>query len=905
MRLTKQDRLILVWLLGLGLATGGSMRHAALSAAPFYPLNLAYLLLPDRGAALSVSILESLLWASGLYLLARVQGRGRFSAVLGATLGSAARQSLLLSSAAAPWLPWIAASWSLALQQRPLGGKPARLPWALGSAPLLAALFLGDERGTALATALALGVCALLQLRRDASAVALSGAALLLALGLSAPQVTVSIPLRLAPVPAPSLPWQALGHLLLLLAWLDARAQRHVPSELLALPLLLALLPLGVETRPWLLLVWSLGAARGAEVLQRLRHTHGPEAGESPAAPSGWRRWLLLGTGDVTAARLAALAVWGGVSLFPITGPAWLLAGIVLRVSRCPIYAPRRMGRRPVWELLALVVSALPLLAAWPTATQPADATLLKELLLSWWETPEARTSFFVVFLSAMSLVFGTVLWLWQRFYGIGEAQSDLQRVARNSTVPVVLNLFNRGMDFVYAALLLLRILGPANAGDYSTAIVIYTWLELVVNFGLDAVLMREVARTPQESTRYLYNAALARIGLWLIVLGPVLGIALLAPLPVQVRQALVVLYLGLLPATLCRNFDALFYAHELAAYSALVSSVATFIKVSLGALVLLSGRGIVYLAANALITNLIVLGILSALTRQHIAPLRRQPDGALRRQLLQSSWPLMLRDLLYTLYYRVDLVALQVLQGSLVAGWYSVSFKFLDTIAVIPQYFTLALFPILARQAFNDRKRFLDDYRLSVKLLLSLAFPIALLVSLYARELVLILGDEEYLPHSAYALRMVIWTVLLNWVNMLGQYVLIALRRQHTLSALLGLALALSVTGNALLIPRFSYGGAAALKLVLELAVWAGQALAIQRILGHVGWRALLGKLVLILAACGVTLGLSLPLGRGVALGLTLALYGALLWRAGYFSPQEWITLQRLLPQRRNRGVV
>lgn len=897
----KRTAIIVAWLTLLSGEMAGSLRSAAPLVAPFYPLNGLYLMLPPAVAQFSLALLENALWLSGLYLLARALGATRLSALLSATLGGAARQALGLISPAAPWLPWLFLLLHALLRRYPLGGQPARLPWALLAAPVLAALFLGADRVSAFIAVFALAVLACFRARVDVRAAVLMGAALFLALGLSAPQFTVRVLPAAAPVHLPILPWQALGHVLTLYAWGEAWRQRRLTPELIGLLFSAGLMALGVDARAFWVLSWSLSVARGADGVRRLRFTHGPEDGVRLPLPNGVRRWLLLGTSDVALARLAVFTFWAGWLLIPLSGPAWLLGGIVLRVSRCPIYTPRWMGRRPVWEVLALGVSALPLLAFLPTALPVPEVTSYKAALLTWWSGSAARTSFFITFLSAMSMAFLAVLWLWRRFYGTVAETSDLLRVARNSTMPVALNLFNRGMDFVYAALLLLRILGPANAGDYSSAIVIYTWLEIVVNFGLDAILMREVARTPQESARYLYNAAMARIRLWAWVLPPVVLVGLFAPLPLQVRGALLMLYLGLLPATLCRNFDALFYAHEQVAYPALVSSIATFLKVSLGAFVLLSGRGIVYLAANALVTNLIVLGILFALAQRRLTPLQRLPDAGLRQRLLRAAWPLMLRDLLYTLYYRSDLVLLQVLSGSLAAGWYSIIFKFLDTIAVVPQYFALALFPVLARQAVHDRERFLYDYRLSVKLMLTLAFPIALTVTLFARELVLILGDVDYLPHSAIALRIAIWLILLNWINALGQYVLIALQRQKTLSAILALALVLSVVGNGMLMPRFGYYGAAFLKVALEGVVWALQRLAIRE---RLGWRRLFGFFGLIALICGGTVWLLYPLGRGVALLAALGGYGLLLWRLPFFSPEERLILHRLRPQR-DKGVV
>jgi hypothetical protein len=67
--------------------------------------------------------------------------------------------------------------------------------------------------------------------------------------------------------------------------------------------------------------------------------------------------------------------------LFPWIQTAALLligAGCVLRVSRCPIYLPRRLGHRPVWEVMAVALLVLDLVsfsAGFNPATDPALLT--------------------------------------------------------------------------------------------------------------------------------------------------------------------------------------------------------------------------------------------------------------------------------------------------------------------------------------------------------------------------------------------------------------------------------------------------------------------------------------------------------------------------------------------------
>ena len=94
-----------------------------------------------------------------------------------------------------------------------------------------------------------------------------------------------------------------------------------------------------------------------------------------------------------------------------------------------------------------------------------------------------------------MIIVFALMIWLWRRFYAEDTSEAGgVKRLAKNSLAPIFLNLFIRGIDFVFA-LIMLRILRPADYGDYYYAIVIFTWFDTLTNFGLNFLLTREVAR--------------------------------------------------------------------------------------------------------------------------------------------------------------------------------------------------------------------------------------------------------------------------------------------------------------------------------------------------------------------------------------------------------------------------
>lgn len=533
--------------------------------------------------------------------------------------------------------------------------------------------------------------------------------------------------------------------------------------------------------------------------------------------------------------------------------------------------------------------------------------------------TPDSvKYGVFISFLAGMIALFLAVTWGWRRLYRESAEASTTQRLAKNSIAPIALNLFNRMVDFAFAALML-RILGPDNAGQYYYAGSVFMWFDIITNFGLNTYLTREVSRYREQARRYLVNTSLLRLGLAVLAAPLLVGFiaarqtlvaALTAPAAPSALLALALLYVGLIPNSIATGFSALFYAYEKAEYPAAVTTVSTLLKVGLGTVVLLAGFGIVGLAASAIAINVITLAILGMLAWRQIpalrmagpsratlrAALRAAPERALRREMLSESWPLMVNHLLATLFFKIDVPLMEAILGNETLGLYSTGYKYLDALNVIPAMFTMALFPVISRKAMEDRAGFVRFFRLGVKILTLLVLPAAIIATLAARELVLLLGGPEYLPGGAVALQLMAWSMVIGWINSLTQYVLIALNQQRYLMRAYMLALGFNLLANLLLMPRYGYQASALLHTAAELMLFIPFILRLHREIGRLNWWGMLGKPVLAVACAAPLALLLLPVNRLAALAGALLIYGVAIWRLRLFDAEEREVLAPLL---------
>jgi O-antigen/teichoic acid export membrane protein len=527
------------------------------------------------------------------------------------------------------------------------------------------------------------------------------------------------------------------------------------------------------------------------------------------------------------------------------------------------------------------------------------------------------KVGFFLTFLGGTVLVLMLMIWLWRRYMGGRDAEtarSDAQRVAKNSVAPIVLQLFNKAIDTAFA-MLALRILAPERHGQYYFVINIVMYTDVFINFGLNIWLQREIAKAHREGARYLGNAVLLRVGLSLVAAPALALFVVLWPffsrlfvllgwassvqtLGTNQVWALALFAIGLLPTNIAAALTALFQANERMEHPAAITVISTIVKAGLGTGALLAGWGIVGLGGVSIVTNLVTLAILLVLTVRLFWVPRLSLDRVLQGEMLRESWPLMVNNLLSMAFFKADVILLKAIQGDVVLGLYSsVAYKVIDAIQIVPSSFTVALFPLMSRYAEASRDTMHRAYRLAVRLLVIAALPLCLLLTTLAYPLAGLIGGSGYMPDSAVALQLMIWSVPLGFVNSVTHYVLIALGRQRSLTMAFFVGLMFNVLANAICIPIWSYRASAVIHILSELVLLVAFYILMRRDLPPVSWGPLLWRPSVAGAAMGIVGWLLYDVNGFLATGAALATYAVVLWLLGVAREPDMQVVRALLP--------
>jgi O-antigen/teichoic acid export membrane protein len=443
-------------------------------------------------------------------------------------------------------------------------------------------------------------------------------------------------------------------------------------------------------------------------------------------------------------------------------------------------------------------------------------------------------------------------------------------------------------------ALVYLRLLGRTDVGAYTFLVVFTTYLDTLVDFGLNALLAREIPRDPAIARAALRTVSVLRLGLWLVglplvllVYGPARD---LSGLTTEAALAGGLFYVALLPTVVAKSASGVLWGLERLDITSAVSIVATILKTGLGTLVLFAGFGLIGLAGSSLVVNVVTTVALLVFLRMpataHTAP---------RLRWLRESWPLFVNQLLQGLFFKIDALLLPSLAGLSAAGAYGAAYRVSEGAGMISSSFTLALFPRLARS--EDLR---GAYRLGLRLLLEIAIPLAAGIALLAEPIIAFVGGREYLPDAAVALSILICYLPLSYANGLTQYVLIAANRQRLLTLAFVAALVFNLAANFALIPRFGYVGAAWVTVLSEVVLLVPFSLVARRVAPGVSILAearypLVGTLLM----APVVWWLRDALGPIAAIVAGMVVYPSALWAIGGIDDEQWQVLRTILPGR------
>lgn len=299
------------------------------------------------------------------------------------------------------------------------------------------------------------------------------------------------------------------------------------------------------------------------------------------------------------------------------------------------------------------------------------------------------------------------------------------------------------------AAAFLFRYLGVVDVAHYVTVQSLVLILGGISDLGLTAIGVRELSvREGRSRRRFLSNLLGARLIVNVVGLTAIVAFTAISGYESRLVLGVLLAGIGLVIQTLSDTFQAALMSRLRFGWSTVAELVRQSVNTILIFVLIAVGAGLIpFLAATipAAFSALVLTGILV----RHDVPLLPTFDLAELRPLVVAVIPYSAAVAAATVYFRLSVVLVSLSVDAHQAGYFSVSFRVIETLVTVAVQMTGSAFPIFSRAAHQDSVRLAYAVQRVFLVMVIVGAGVAVAVILGAPFAIAVIGGAEFAPAS------------------------------------------------------------------------------------------------------------------------------------------------------------
>jgi O-antigen/teichoic acid export membrane protein len=476
----------------------------------------------------------------------------------------------------------------------------------------------------------------------------------------------------------------------------------------------------------------------------------------------------------------------------------------------------------------------------------------------------------------------------------MGKERSTAKKIMGNASWLFIEAVLSRLLSFLLV-IYLARRLGSLNFGKLSFANAFVQIFIIFADLGISFLTIREVARDKQSTPEFIGSGFILKILLATGTFGLIFAAINITDCPRDTKQVVYLIGLCYIFESLGDFFGSVFKANEKMQYSALIDIAEKIFMVSLCLIFLFLGYGLIAMAFIYLICGIIYNFLNIFFVIWKFARPKIKIDCRFWKYLLKNGLPFALGGILIMAFYYTDTVMLAWLKGERVVGWYGVSFNLVHALGMLPSAFLTAAFPVFSRFFKTSTDSLNQAYRGAFKFLLLLGMPISAGGMLLAERIIRLLFGENYLPSIA-ILRIIISAVAFTYLNSLFGYFLASIDKQMDSLKMLGIAVVMNILLNLMLIPRYSYVGAAVATVISQFFFLLFFLFYISKTPYHYFPLRLIAKTIFACLIMAVVILLFKSLNLLLLIIISIVVYFLIVLAIRYFDAQDRLILRQMI---------
>lgn len=390
-----------------------------------------------------------------------------------------------------------------------------------------------------------------------------------------------------------------------------------------------------------------------------------------------------------------------------------------------------------------------------------------------------------------------------------------IKKIAKNTLFLTYQDIIDKVLTVIFL-IFLTRYLGPEEFGKYSFAYAFVSLFSIFIAFGLEPLIVREVARDFNLTNKYFINVSFIKLFFCFISLVLICICLSLMQKSVDIFVMVLVVFFAFFPGCIASVLVSLFNSHQSMEYPSIIAIITRIITISLSIYLLFLGFGTLSIMIIGSFGSIISLVSLFYFRKKINLVLNFKIDIPFCKELIKKAIPFFGFSVLATYYWKIDMTMLSCMKGNIAVGQYSAAYRIIDALLFIPGGFMVSIYPIMSKLFITDLQKLKKMFEISFKYLFLLILPITTGIILLADKIILLLFKEKYLP-SVPALQILMLALLFLYIKYPLGNLFTSINKMHILTISTAFGLIINVLLNLFFIKKWSFIGASITTFMCE----------------------------------------------------------------------------------------
>jgi len=376
---------------------------------------------------------------------------------------------------------------------------------------------------------------------------------------------------------------------------------------------------------------------------------------------------------------------------------------------------------------------------------------------------------------------------------------------------------------------LMTRNLGTAGFGEYTSVVTFLQFFGILIDFGLTMTLGRELGAALIPQNKLVSNLFSFRVVTSTIVFLLAPAIAWLLPYSLAIKLGITITSLAFWISSISQSLTGVFQTKlksnwlviaELGGRLVLLIGTAWIIYQNLP----FSGYFVALIAAN------LIGGLITFIAVKKLTPFNWEIDLKIWKHLWLTTWPVAVTITLNLIYFKADTIILSLIRPVAEVGIYGAAYKVLEVLLILPTIIGGLILP-LAAQAYAQQKtnELISLFQGTFDSLLAAGLAIISGCVILGIPLMILLAGNNF-AISGTLLGILSLATACNFLGGGAGYIIFAINQQKTMIPYYAGVALISLIGYVILIPRFTFWGAAWVTVLSEALMAAANIIILAR---------------------------------------------------------------------------